>query len=167
MKLVVTDANIFIDLVEMHLLASFFELKFEFFTTWEVLQELDEHDFQELLIAEKYKWITIHSFLPSEVPSVNQPDVSKGLSYTDRSVLFLAEKIKGMLITGDNLLRKEAPKRNIEAHGILWVMEQLILQKILTPEAAIAKLRQLMTINLWLPAKLCQQKLDEWKAMTV
>jgi hypothetical protein len=42
MRIIVNDANILIDLVELQLLPQFFALEFEFYTTTLILEELLE-----------------------------------------------------------------------------------------------------------------------------
>ena len=49
MKVIVNDANILIDLVELELLPHFFDLEFEFLTTELVLNELFEEQHSALL----------------------------------------------------------------------------------------------------------------------
>ncbi|MFP4369737.1 MAG: hypothetical protein ACLFR2_09170, partial [Candidatus Kapaibacterium sp.] len=80
----------------------------------------------------------------------------------DCSVIFLAEKYKAILLSGDKAIRTTAKTIGIEYHGILWALDQLIEQKIITSKTAKDKLKYLMSINNRLPQKECQKRIDQW-----
>jgi len=58
-----------------------------------------------------------------------------------------------ILLTCDNKLKKEAEHQNIEAHGSIWIIDQLIDKNLLDIERAIGTLELLKEINAWLPVK--------------
>lgn len=68
-----------------------------------------------------------------------------------------------MILTGDNVLRKTVKKHDIEVHGILWILDELIIQKIISKSTAYQKLVFLMEINQRLPKKACTERLENWK----
>lgn len=80
----------------------------------------------------------------------------------DCSVIFLAEKYKAILLSGDRAIRITAKTIGIEYHGILWALDQLIEQNIITSKTAKDKLIYLMSINNRLPQKECQKRIDRW-----
>ena len=50
-----------------------------------------------------------------------------------------------MLLTGDKALRQVAKEYNIEVHGTIWLVEQMIIEKVITvgiAKVAFAKMRQ-------------------------
>ena len=89
--------------------------------------------------------------------------VKKGLSDADHSVIFLAELLSAMVISGDSLVRKTCLERKLEVHGILWLLDECISKDHLTPEQAHLKLTKLMEVNNRLPTKDCDERLEKWK----
>jgi len=166
MRIIVNDANILIDLVELQLLPQFFALKFEFFTTTLILEELlDEQQAQletyltkEILIAEEMS--------ATDLESIKTIEKSKPkLSPQDCSAYHQAASKQGTLVTSDNVLRKFAMATNIDVHGHLWVFDQMVAQNTLTPITASQKLTELCdTINtqLKLPKAECDQRHQVW-----
>jgi hypothetical protein len=47
-------------------------------------------------------------------------------------------------------------------HGILWVFESMISEKLIKPKKAIEKLTELMKINTWLPMDECHKRIEKW-----
>ena len=166
MRIIVNDANILIDLVELQLLPQFFVLKFEFFTTTLILEELlDEQQAQletyltqEILIAEEMS--------ATDLEAIKTIEKSKPkLSQQDCSAYHQAASKQGTLVTSDNVLRKFAMATNIDVHGHLWVFDQMVAQNTLTPITASQKLTELCdTINtqLKLPKVECDQRHQVW-----
>ncbi|OFY39344.1 MAG: hypothetical protein A2X18_07260 [Bacteroidetes bacterium GWF2_40_14] len=67
-------------------------------------------------------------------------DFPAALSLTDRTVIFLSEKLDAILISSDKAVRNYAGKFAIEYHGILWILDQLIDNKIITNDQLSEKL---------------------------
>jgi hypothetical protein len=83
MKVAVTDANIFIDLINLKLVSHFFDLDIEIHSSLEVLDELYPQQ-QEILIAyKKAKRLTIHVLDADELERRQLPG-----PYHDRSVFW-------------------------------------------------------------------------------
>ena len=68
-----------------------------------------------------------------------------------------------MLLTCDGKLKKEAEHHKIEVHGSLWVIEQLVLCKIITHAKGIELLMALRKNNLRLPGKEIEKLIKQWK----
>jgi predicted nucleic acid-binding protein len=165
MKVIVNDANILIDLVEIELITEFFSLAFYMNITDSVLAEFDEESYLEI---EKYITegkLELHAFDPIENETVaNLKKIhSAALSFPDCSCLYLSRKISAVLLTGDKPLRTAAKRYNIHVHGVLWVFDHLIQSQIITTQVAHDKLTRLMGINQRLPAKECEKRLNRWK----
>jgi predicted nucleic acid-binding protein len=88
---------------------------------------------------------------------------SAALSFPDCSCLFLAKELSAILLTGDKPLRKSARENKIRVHGTLWVMDQLINEKIIDHRKAHEKLTLLMRVNNRLPRGECEKRLLAWK----
>ena len=73
----------------------------------------------------------------------------------------LAERLSAVLLTGERRLRRiAADSHRVKVHGILWVFEQLIEEKIITQRVAHAKLIHLIKVNNRLPRKAAIGHLD-------
>lgn len=167
MRVVVNDANILIDLVELDLLPAFFALGFEMTTSSVVFDELLERQQSKFtaFIAEG-KFI-INAVLSEDWEEMAQIQANNsGLSEQDCSALLLAIRRSAILLTGDKLLRHAADSRKLEVHGHLWVFDQLVAQAILAPKEAAIKLRLLCdTINprLGLPVGEVEKRVGIWE----
>ncbi len=86
-----------------------------------------------------------------------------GLSISDVSVCLLAEELDAMLLTSDQPLEKIAKGRHINVHGTLWIFDQLISSKVLTPSMAAAKLQHLLNMDRYLPKEECRNRIKKWR----
>lgn len=148
MKIAITDTCIFIDLHELNLTDTFFSLELEIHTSLDVFLELYPEQQDILRVQEKSGKFSIHSISDEERAFIQALDLSKGLSETDKTVLFLAEKEDAMILSSDNHIRKVANQRSIERHGLIWIFDQLVEQNCLTFKEAHQKLFELKSLNL-------------------
>ncbi len=160
--LTITDANIFIDLFELDLLHLLFQLNLAIHTTKEVLLECDSKQRKKLELFIEEGLLTLHILSDSDWEMMETLEFNRGLSTSDKGILFLAVEQNAMVLTGDNLIRKWCLRNQLEVHGILWVIDQLREFNLLTIIDAIEKLEYLMKINLWLPTKACEELLKKW-----
>ena len=72
------------------------------------------------------------------------------------------QKTKPLYLPGDNILRKYAESNQIEVHGILWVLDELINEEQISEKIAYLKLTQLMETNSRLPKNECEKRLKKW-----
>lgn len=163
-RIAVNDANLFIDLCEIDLVERFFELPLEFHTTQLILNELEDEQQKLLLPFLATKRLSVRHLTQAEIEALATISTqSRKLSREDLSVYFYARELRDcMILTGDNRLRKEAQRQGFEVHGILWVFEQLVENQILNSINAVLKLRQLMSINIWLPIGECEKLIEKW-----
>lgn len=159
MQIVVTDTNVFIDLLEVDALSEFFALPFEICTTDFIMAEILDDEHKDLLEAfKRAKKLTVLESSPEEIIAMNTMKVIPSLKrIADRSAFWKARELRAMLLTGDRNLRKVAEAEGLEVHGILWVVECLVRETIISNESAINLLRNLLVINPWLP----KEEVDE------
>ena len=164
MKTAVKDANIIFDLFDIKLLNSFFNLNFDVFITGFIAGEINKSEQKEII--NKYistGEIIVLNTTPEEIIKLiairNQ---TRGLSLADCSILFHSQKNKAFILTGDNILRKYAESNQIEVHGILWVLDELIKEEQISEKIAYLKLTQLMETNSRLPKNECEKRLKKW-----
>ncbi|WP_292370639.1 hypothetical protein [Methanoregula sp. UBA64] len=87
----------------------------------------------------------------------------KNLSVYDISAFLLARDLETILLTGDDALRTFAQSSRVEVHGILWILDYLIHDELITElEAAIA-LEQVIGHNSYLPKKECKERIAHWR----
>jgi hypothetical protein len=72
----------------------------------------------------------------------------KSLSESDKTVIYLAEKLQAMLLSSDKIVRNFSKANAIEYHGMLWILDQLLLSEQITFRVAIQKLNDLITNNI-------------------
>lgn len=163
MKVAVTDANIFIDLLAASLLDVFASLDLEILTSYEVFSELyPEHQALLSALIEEGKLIIslVDSISFDAWKSTHNP--SNSLSYPDQTVLFLAVQYGAIILSGEKLIRKFAERLGIEVHGILWILDQLVEKAVIGHGAAHDSLTSIMKRNKWLPLEECNLRLANW-----
>lgn len=169
MKVIVNDANILIDLVDLGLLPHFFALNFEFLTTSLVVNELFEEQQEALLPYIDNGTLIVQEFTEDDLLEIFSLQLSRPtLSEQDCSAFYQATKKKGTLITSDNALRKFAKDENLEVHGHLWVFDRMVEASTITGARASEKLNELCdTVNpkLGLPKNECNKRYLKWADM--
>ncbi|BCO09327.1 hypothetical protein GF1_17030 [Desulfolithobacter dissulfuricans] len=164
MILLVNDANILIDLLKIDLLPSFFRLQYEFHVTDFVVGEVQESNVSDLRLCIENGSLKIKSFDYEELRQIQSLESEyRQLSIADCSCLFHARTLAARLLTGDAALRKIAEQAEIRVHGILWVLDELVAEGLISKTEACEKLRQLMSTNSRLPATECRSRLKRWK----
>lgn len=161
MRIVVTDANIFFDLIGIGALGQFFQLEHEVHTTELVMGECDTEDFEQLQAFVGSGQLRIRAFTVDEVKVVEATGRRKGLRPADRSVLFHALELKGVVVSGDSDMRKECGEMQLECHGILWCIAELHRQGHFDEKECLGLLDVLEGINKWLPRAELEQMRGE------
>lgn len=165
---VVSDTNIFLDLLSIDLLAAFFSLTFDFHTTDFVIAEIKEKHQQKLIAKyiENGK-LFIKKFDSEETGEFISffSNYFNKISIQDCSVWHYAKKTNARLLTGDLRLRKMIEQENaVQVSGIIFLFDEMIKQKIITKKYACTKLIELMGINPRLPNSICNEKIELWRS---
>ncbi|MGM0594277.1 MAG: DUF3368 domain-containing protein [Pseudomonadota bacterium] len=160
--LLISDSNILIDMADGGLLRTMFRLK-ETFAVPNVLYE------EELA--------TQHPELPDlglvsmalQGDGVVEAYRLKALctgrtapSQNDLFALMLAKQQQCPLLTGDKRLRKLAEKehKEVELRGTLWLVEQMVKEKLITVAEACAAYQKMKEAGSWLPWKEAERRLE-------
>lgn len=126
---------------------AFFELDLIVLTTPQVMGEIE--DKEQLRKVEEFtsvrKLIIDEEGLLDHVDKIF--DENNGLSYADCSVLELALRRQGVVLSSDWKLRTTTVRSNLTVRGVLWVIDELHLQKRLTTNEAIEKLNLYKQVN--------------------
>ena len=120
-KIAVTDACIFIDLYDLGLVASFFNLEIEIHTTSAVCFELYPEQQQVLKAYQSVDRLIVHNLHEQDFIEIYSEKYPKSLSETDKSVLQIANKLNACVLSSDKTLRNCAKNKDIEYHGMLWL----------------------------------------------
>jgi predicted nucleic acid-binding protein len=129
MALIISDANIFIDLDCAALTARMFRLGYDFATPGPLYEdELSQHHPELPALGLQVRPLEGHLIGRSVVIRQAYP----GLSIYDVFALVLANHEAVPLLTGDGRLRSAARAERVEVCGTLWLMEQMFCQRLLT-----------------------------------
>lgn len=157
----VTDSNIWIDLLNGGLIDLFFKLPFSFFAP----------DFLKSYESIGVSWIALEN-KGLQFIGLDENEMSKLFelrqllhqpSLADLASFMIAKKVGGILLTGDKNLSNFAVK-SIEVHGFLWVMDRLVGYSIITNQEAYECLSLLLQDQKTrLPKNECEKRLKKWK----
>lgn len=159
-QLLISDANILIDMEEGGLLEAMFQLPYDFATP-DILfyEELEEE----------------HAHLPSlglELKEVSSESMMYAMhltgTYTQASrndcfALALAKQEQCPLLTGDMALRKAAEKEAAIFKGTIWLVSQLVVHQQINTEQAREAYRQMQANGRRLPWATAEQELEKQK----
>lgn len=152
-QILINDSCVLFDLVDLELLKEFFQLEYSFLTTPQVVGEITDNS--QIIEIEKYiqnQILMVDSMGLFETIQ-NIYDKYPGLSFADSSVLELASRVDGILLSADKRLRNISKGNNLEVKGVLWVINELVDKKIITDQVAIQKLKNYSKINVRAPIK--------------
>jgi len=163
-RVALNDTNILIDFYEIGLLSQLMELNIEMHTTdfvvFEVLQKAQSSLLDALVDSKK---LTVNSFAADEFPEILEKENNhRGLSFTDCSAWHWAEQNQAILLTGDAKMRRAAEQNDVEVHGSLWLLDEMVAQDILSKKEAYDSIRLLQEKNRRLPKKECEQREKLW-----
>jgi rRNA maturation endonuclease Nob1 len=150
-EVVIKDACILFDLIDLDLLGCFYQLNLNVLTTPDVIAEITDENQRlqvNLYIDNGQLQIDESGDLADQREIV---DKNPGLSLADASVLDLATRRKATVLSSDKSLRKESQRRGLTVRGVLWIVEELHLQQILSLEVMLEKLKAYPEINRWAP----------------
>lgn len=165
MKVAIADASVFFDLYKISVLPEFFGLDMEIYTTDfiynEILRSEERALFETFCRSNQLKIIIIDE-LEREQISVMDLKYSNS-SLADRTAIFKARQMDCNLLTCDNKLKKEAEHLNVEVHGSIWILDQLIDNNVLETGRAIVSFELLKATNAWLPINEIDLRIDRLK----
>lgn len=165
MIIVITDACFLIDLIDIDLFEEFLGLGYQIHITSSVFSELEGDEYvKPVSKCIKQKKMFLYNLTAADQTALEKlmRKHSSRLSEPDCSCLYLAKEIKATILTCEKLLTKVAIKLDLDVHGSLWVLDQLLDYSIITKRIAYRKLKDLISINPRLPVKECQKRLKRW-----
>jgi len=125
-SLLISDANILIDIIAADLIKEMFSLQYDFAVP-ALLFEQELKDNHGSLIKSGLVLIDIEAEHAKRIEELGKK--YNGVSAFDLMALTLAEEKKAPLLTGDRKLRQVCMAEDIEVYGTLWLMEQMLIKK--------------------------------------
>lgn len=161
MTVYITDANIFIDLHYSGLLGLMPRLGLSIMTTQLVVDELNPSQQVDLQMLVAESAIEIREITIEEIRNLSLPT---GLSLPDRSVICLAIREIGVLLSGDGLVRRTAGNFGLDVRGLLWLFDEFVSSNVITPLDAAQKLEFLVDVKgSRQPASEVNIRLEKWR----
>jgi predicted nucleic acid-binding protein len=144
---VIKDACILFDLMDLKLLACFYQLNLTVVTTPEVIDEItDPGQMDEIQLYIDNGQLEIDPLGQYE-NMVAILDEQSGLSFTDASVLEAALRRGADILTSDKSLRNESRRHGLTVRGMLWILEELYRQQKIELSVLLEKLHAYPAIN--------------------
>jgi rRNA-processing protein FCF1 len=147
LKIAVTDANIFIDLFDIGLIDTFFNLNLEIHTTEAVFYELYLEQQEVLNAFRSVGKLVVHNLQEQDFIEIYNENYPKSLSEADKSVLHVANRLNACVLSSDKTVRNYAKNKKIEFHGMLWLFDQFVETCSLSTADAGNKLKALVCSN--------------------
>lgn len=157
--LLISDANIFIDLEKIGLLIEFSKLDIEISTSDFVFNELNEK--QQMLV--KSLMIDICSLDSDELITFFTEYQALGqvkISSQDYSIYYFAKKHGSYVLSNDKALRNFSSRKSIKVKGIFYILDLIIEQSSLSKEDLSTSIKLLLNNN-WLPKDEINKRLEK------
>ncbi len=145
-EILIQDACILIDLIEVGLIEECFQLGYEFITTRNVVFEIED-DYQSRILTQvigDHK-LFVRATSDSQVNGLQSQ--FSGLSLADCSVMSLGISLKCRVLTADGALRKICQEKGVRVGGFLWVLNQLVKSNTISPNRGITALDKYSMVN--------------------
>jgi hypothetical protein len=152
-EIVIKDACAIFDLFDLDLMNDFLKLDYRVCTTIHVIEEITDSDqLENITRLISSKQILVDSTGTYEAIQVLSSENS-GLSFADCSVVEFAVRNTCTILSSDGSLRKISNRKGLTVHGMVWIIESLVKNNILTIEVAIDKLNSYKLVNPRAPKK--------------
>lgn len=158
-QLLISDANILIDLEDGELITQLFSLPYQFSVPDMLFyDELEQHSYL-VDIGLQVGELNPHSMQEAEIlcQQYTQP------SRYDCFALVLAKQEQCPLLTGDKNLRKAAETEQVEVHGTLWVVNGLLQHQLITPDRARAAYQKMKAKGRRLPWSIAEKQIKDYE----
>jgi len=130
--LVISDANILIDMEAGALLRPMFRLDYRFAVP-DVLFEIELREHHPSLARLGLRRMELSGESVRYVEALASDARAKGVGRNDLFALALARQENCLLLTGDTLMRTLAQDEGREVHGTLWLVDQMVNAGVIRP----------------------------------
>ncbi len=163
MKVAITDANIFIDIIDLNLVDFLFQIGLEIHSTIGIIDELDEAQQDIIQHYINDGQLNIHFQTEEQFLEIEKESFDQGFSDADCFLLFLSRENGMLLLSGERKMRLFCDENDLEVRGIIWLFDEFLRLNLMDNETAILKMETLLSINQWLPLKICRDRISSWK----
>jgi predicted nucleic acid-binding protein len=130
-RLLISDANILIDMEEGSITGQMFQLD-AVFAVPDLLYEEELREEHSYLPELGLRTLELTGETIAYAEALISRYARTGASTNDLLALALARQEKTTLLTGDDKLRRVAESERVACHGTLWLVEQLVTVRLLT-----------------------------------
>jgi len=158
-SVLVTDTNIWIELENGGIRVEVFRLPYQVAIPDFAIPELIRPGWEtlEMLGLKAYELPAEQVVILSQLRRIH-----RNLSIIDLAAFLLAQMLDATLVTGDRRLNILASANGLRAHGILWLLDEMVHFKTLTPRQATISLRRMLESGARLPAGECNNRFTRW-----
>jgi hypothetical protein len=161
-KLLISDANILIDMIVGGLLDEIFKLDYEFGLP-DVLFEYELRENHADLPDKGLQVMALESAAVDDTGSLYQRHRSSGVSVNDCMALALAKQEDCPLLTGDSALRQVSILEDVEVRGTLWLVGELMETHVIAVDQAAQAYDAMRTDGSRLPWKEVNAQIKKFK----
>lgn len=158
-NILVTDMNIWIDLEKGNILDSIFHLPYQLLISDFLIAEMKDPSWEGLMrLGLQTHPLNSESILELE----HLRSSHRQLSISDLAAFLLAKELEARLVTGDRRLNALAQSQGVEVHGVLWLLDEMVMHNVLKPSYAATALQRMRSNNARLPSVECLDRLTRW-----
>ena len=168
MVTVVKDTNIIIDLIKTGLVCFSSKLGIEWHTTRHVIKEIDDEEQLEIIRSLINDGIlVVDSFEEKDFELLVETTMKYGkltnMTETDCSVMLLAERHSCRLLTSDQKLKRQAEARGVQVNGLLWIVDTIVEEGILSGIEMISYLEKYIETNMRVPESEVNKRIERYR----
>jgi predicted nucleic acid-binding protein len=153
------DSTVLLDFFLVNALSHFLKLPFRIVTVDIMAADLEVPNLDQIGKA----GVIILETPDHVLEQMGATGVVNGISVYDAAILLAAKSRKAVLLSGDEKLRKAAAKERVACRGTLWLLEEMVLGKIITPGHAVLLLERMFLIGRRLPADEGNRRIIAWE----
>jgi len=158
-RLCIVDASVLIDLEKGELVEEFLQLRCRWATPAAVILEVGER-LGDILMSGGLGIMDMGADEVQEVFRLRQEYLR--VSVSDLFCLVLSKNRKGILITGDQPLRKAAETEGVKVRGTLWMLDEMVRSQTISGRKAAEALKSMIAGGGRFPAEECSTRLKRW-----
>lgn len=160
----VADATILHDLDHTGLISGLLDSDVDLITTPTVLSELEPGCRHALEKHSQSGQVAIEMATTDDMNQlINEVGPANHMSVNDRFLCRIARRLNTSLLSGCELLSREAEKRGIRARSITWVFNRLVNNGVLNPVKAAQLLGDLQQRSPWMNKERTRQQIERWQ----
>ncbi len=160
-KLLISDANIIIDIIVGELQDAMFALDYDFGTPDILYAEELEEQHPEIIDA----GLALFELNPDTINNANtlyQQNIITKVSVNDCMALALAQQENCTLLTGDAKLKKLAIIENVPVRGTLWIVDEMFTGKLISVKNAEDAYQKMLNDGSRLPIEEIKKQINKF-----